>query len=187
MIPPDIAELASALESARSQVPGPEAHGCLCGALSARGDYALADWVEELLPGAGDDPATAGPREALGRAFVATVEALSGEDFEFEPLLPGDDQPLAERAEALALWCQGFLYGFGTGGHAARDIRQGDVAEVLADLAELSRAGLSPSDDEETQEQALANLVEFVRVGVQLVYEQLAPLRRVERMSAAGH
>lgn len=187
MIRQDFAELAQVLESARSQVPAPEAHGCLCGALCASGGYGVRDWLEELLPGEADDPDTAESRDALGRGFAATVEALRGDALEFEPLLPDDGQPLATRVEALGQWCQGFLYGFGAAGHAAEELRHGDVAEVLRDLAELSRAGLSAADDLESQEAAFVDLVEFVRVGVQLVYEQLEPVRRLQRVSAAEH
>jgi uncharacterized protein YgfB (UPF0149 family) len=37
--------------------------------------------------------------------------------------------------------------------------------------------GVDPDDGTESNEQAFAELVEFVRVGVQLLYEQLQPLR----------
>jgi uncharacterized protein YgfB (UPF0149 family) len=36
---------------------------------------------------------------------------------------------------------------------------------------------VDPDDTEESNEEAYAELVEFVRVGVQLLYEQLQPLR----------
>ena len=44
---------------------------------------------------------------------------LRGDEMEFELLLPDDDAPLEQRATALSQWCQGFLYGFGTGGSRA--------------------------------------------------------------------
>ena len=51
------------------------------------------------------------------------------------------------------------------------------LAPILRDLQEISRVGVDPEDSEESGEQAYAELVEFVRVGVQLLFEQLEPLR----------
>ena len=56
-----------------------------------------------------------------------------------------------------------------------------DVAEVLRDFAEVARAGAVGDESEETEEDAYAELVEFVRVGVQLVYDELAACARRSR------
>ena len=47
--------------------------------------------------------------------YNSMVRTLVGNDADFEPLLPDDESPLSERADALSLWCQGFLYGLGSG------------------------------------------------------------------------
>ncbi len=83
---------------------------------------------------------------------------------EFAPLLPDDDEPLAERATALAQWCQGFLYGLGTGRLNSIDELPGEVGEIVHDLTEISRATPGEEDPTEDDEQAYAELVEFVRV-----------------------
>jgi hypothetical protein len=54
---------------------------------------------------------------------------------------------------------------------------QGEAAEVLRDMTEITHVDVDPEDDPETNEAAYAELVEFVRVGVQLLYEHLQPLR----------
>jgi len=48
---------------------------------------------------------------------------------------------------------------------------------VVRDFIEISRAGVDASQGEESNEAAYAELVEFVRVGVQLLFEELAVLR----------
>jgi uncharacterized protein YgfB (UPF0149 family) len=50
---------------------------------------------------------------------------------------------------------------------------------VLSDFAQISRAGLSAEDaaDENQTDFALAEIKEYVRVSVQLVFEDLAPRR----------
>ena len=44
-------------------------------------------------------------------------------------------------------------------------------------MTEITHVDVDPDDDPETNEAAYAELVEFVRVGVQLLYEHLQPLR----------
>jgi uncharacterized protein YgfB (UPF0149 family) len=61
------------------------------------------------------------------------------------------------------------------------------VAEVLTDFAEVARAGAVGSESTEVEEGALAELVEFVRVGVQLIYDELADLRAAQAASIARH
>ena len=53
----------------------------------------------------------------------------------------------------------------------------GEVGEIVRDLTEITRVGVDDGQTTETNESAYAELVEFVRVGVQLVFEELGPLR----------
>ena len=104
---------------------------------------------------------------------------------ELELLLPADEQPIDVRTAALAQWCQGFLYGLGAGSVADASDLPGDVGEIVRDLGEISRAGVDATQDEESNEAAYTELVEFVRVGVQLLFEELAALRQPPTPSAA--
>src|SRR5690606_28483311 len=91
-------------------------------------------------------------------------------------LLPGDDAPLADQVQALALWCHGFLGAVAVSG-STEDGE--DVDEVLRDFAQISRAGLSEAEaaGEDQPDFALAEIQEYVRVGAQLVFEELGPRR----------
>jgi uncharacterized protein YgfB (UPF0149 family) len=180
--------VAQALAAGGSTVLAAEAHGCLVGALCARRVYLPAEWLEELLPEAPEqaaNPALAtGPLQELFELSRAVLEAR---EMEFEPLLPPDEAGLAERVEALGAWAQGFLYGFGAAGPFPRGTLPGDVAEVLSDFAEVARAGAVGSESAEVEETALAELTEFLRVGVQLIYDELADLRASQTTSTARH
>jgi len=182
-------DVAQALTAGGSTVHAAEAHGCLCGALCARRIYLPAEWLEELLPD-GVEPGTtvsvtaAGPLKSL---FDQSRTVLEAREMEFEPLLPPDAATLDERVEALGAWTQGFLYGFGAAGPFKPGTLTTAVAEVLTDFAEVARAGAVGSESVETEEGALAELVEFVRVGVQLIYDELADLRAAQATSTARH
>jgi uncharacterized protein len=133
----------------------------------------MEDWLAEILP---EDSLANGADPVLQTLYYATVSALSDGEMDFDLLIPGDDRPIEERTQALTLWCTGFLYGLGT---SAADPQRlpGELGEIVRDLTEITRADVDNLDNQEANESALAELVEFVRVGVQLVFDELGPLR----------
>jgi uncharacterized protein YgfB (UPF0149 family) len=179
----DYDELLRLFTAAHALTDPAEAHGALAGALCAATAYTLDDWVAEVLP-EGDVEPTAG--DALQALFAHTQGALLGHDMELELLIPGDEQPVDRRTAALCQWCNGFLYGLA--GHGAADPRQlpGDAGEVVRDIGEITRADVGTADGEEVNEAALVELVEFVRVGVQLIYEELHTRRRPPRPASTA-
>jgi uncharacterized protein len=182
MIPPDYDHIQQLLVQERSLADAAEAHGTLAGCLCATAGYRLEDWLREILPEGRAAPETSATLEEL---FTATAGALLQPDMEFEPLLPADDQTIDVRTAALAHWCQGFLYGLGAGAIADATELPGDTGELVRDFIEISRAGVDASQDEDSNEAAYAELVEFVRVGVQLLFEELAALRAPSTPAAA--
>jgi len=177
------AEVQRALARAHSVADAAEAHGTLAGALCALRPYTLDNWLSEILPEGRAAPPEAARLRAL---FDSTAVALQAEQMAFEPLLPGDEEPLQDRTAALGEWCQGFLYGLGTGRLQDIGSLSGDTAEILRDLTEITHVDVDPADGIESNESAYAELVEFVRVGVQLLFEQLEPLRRPEAAPPAA-
>jgi uncharacterized protein len=167
-------ELQRALVQSRALTDAAEAHGTLVGSLCASA-CSLADWLAEILP---DGRAETDAADSLRAVFESTADALLDGSLGFQPLLPSDDEPIGDRTLALGEWCQGFLYGLGTG-VAVTDASQlpGDAAEVLRDMTEITHVDVDPEDDLESNEEAYAELVEFVRVGVQLLYDQLQAAR----------
>ena len=180
-------DVAQALADAGSSVHAAEAHGCLCGALCVRRNFAYPDWLEEVVPEPPEDDAHPERRAPLAAVYEQTVTALSGTDMEFSPLLPDDDDALEQRVEALGAWCHGFLYGFGSLSSGSRGPLPGDVDEVLADLTQISRVGAVGTEEVEIEESAYAELVEYLRAGTQLVYDELEPRRRAEPVPDSQH
>jgi hypothetical protein len=173
----DYAEIERSLIASHALSEPAEAHGTLAGALCALGPYRLEDWLAEILP----EGAGAGPTDpALATLYAATVSALRSQQMDFDLLIPSDDQPIEERTRALTGWCTGFLYGLGANGAADPQRLPGDLGEILRDMTEITRADVDASDSLEANESALAELVEFVRVGVQLVFDELQPMRERE-------
>lgn len=179
MLQVTFAEVALVLEGLGSSVPAAEAHGCLVGALCTSPHYPMERWLEEIIPDA-DQRNDEDSQQALRLLYADTLNALRGEDMEFEALLPDDDISLAGRAGGLSQWCQGFLYGFGTGQANGLAVKQeelpSNVNEILNDLTHIGRASVElEGDGSETEEEAYAEVVEYVRVGVQLIHDELIP------------
>ena len=179
---PDYEQLRDTLVNAGAVVALTELHGGLCGALCAGGVPAAQRWLADCLDDMDLDAAAVA--EELAELVSASARMLVDGDLKFEPLLPGDDAPLDEQVQALALWCHGFLGGVGVAAAgAARTAAEGaTLKEILGDFAEISRAGLS-EDEAAGQGQpdfALAQIHEYVRVSVLIVYEEL----RAERTAA---
>jgi uncharacterized protein len=164
------------LAAAGSLADAAEAHGCLCGALCSMAPYRMQDWLNEVLPDGHSLSAEAAA--ILERVYAVTISSFGEQGMQFEPLLPDDDQPLSGRANALGLWCTGFLYGLGAGQLADAESLPGEIGEIVRDFSEISRASGEDSESDESNEQAYAELVEFIRVGAQIVFEELLALRQ---------
>jgi uncharacterized protein len=167
-------EIQRVLTDERSMTDAAEAHGTLTGCLCAAIRYRFEDWLLEILPEGRAQPLAAA---SLRELYQETAGALEASEMEFELLLPEDEASLDARTVALGQWCQGFLYGLG--GSAIQDTNAlpGEVGEIVRDLSEITQVGVDDGQSVESNESAYAELVEFVRVGVQLVFEELSPLR----------
>lgn len=169
--------LGDTLARAGAACDAAEAHGTVCGVLcigAADGD----GWIRHILDQAtgGEAQQKACRRELLALRDSARALLVSG-TLEFTPYLPDDEIGLAARTAALAEWCQGFLFGMGLGGERLRTSELAEEAgEVLRDLGEIAKAGFEGGEPSDQDEADYAEVVEYVRVGVQLLFEELRPL-----------
>jgi yecA family protein len=164
---------ARALARARAALGAAECHGLLCGMLCGTDDEAPQRWLEQVL---GSRGAGAKFREEcraeLLDVLVDTVRRLCSNHFDFTPLLPDDTEALGVRSEALANWCSGFLYGIGTTGSSLEERLSRDAREVLADFSEVTRLRADP-EESDSSEADYIEIVEYLRVGVMLIFEEL--------------
>ncbi|HEX5637076.1 MAG TPA: UPF0149 family protein, partial [Gammaproteobacteria bacterium] len=92
-----------------------------------------------------------------------------------------DEASLAERTEALAEWCQGFVFGLAAGGLKRETELPADTAELISDMVAISRAGLDQDEPDDTDEDAYMQLCEYVRMGVLLITEELQPVMPADK------
>lgn len=175
-------ELNQALGRCGSSWTAEQAHGLLCSRLSVDGAEGGVSWLRAVLEGA--DPRNASSRECaalLESLLTNTHQQLSERQSAFTPLLPDDDDSASSRAAALAAWCEGFLHGL------VSDVRSEDLkkrlaaeplSDIIRDLLEMTRA--TADENEDDSDEAYTELVEYLRVAVQLTYEELAEFRAAQ-------
>lgn len=148
-------------------------HGALCGALCVK-PVSEIDPTALIEADAPTEPDADARRQLLHLRDEALV-SLQNDEGGFAPLLPEDDADLALRIASLVAWCEGFLFGLSS--RAKLDLQQcsEEAREIIADFAEFTRASLDDGDDSELEENAYAELVEYIRVGAQLIYMELRP------------
>ena len=174
---PDFAEVSAQIAQLRLGVDAAELHGSLCGYLSGGSDApGRGDWVGRVM--AEPEPTPLAPDSALDRLYLATEALLESPDFGFDLLLPDEETPIGERGDALVGWCRGFLGGFGLSAGREPPLTE-DSADALRDLAKMAASELS-YEDPEGDEEALAEVAEFVRVAAMLLHGDcvLAPRHR---------
>jgi uncharacterized protein len=155
-----------------------ELHGSLCGYLAGGGSLRGTSVLAALqLDGEATDP-SADDLALLDRLARQSETELADPELGFEPLLPEDDRPLEERAEAMVDWCRGFLGGFGLSAGSDPPLSE-ESRDALADLGRIAGSELS-YEDPENDEEALEEVAEFVRVAALLLHSDcvLGPRHR---------
>ncbi len=151
-----------------------ELHGLLCGLLCADADLDPERWLLHARNHLPDDVELAeSVRDLLLKLFEYGAAQLDALDWSATPLLPDDDAPLSQRADALGIWCQGLLYGLGLGEVERRGELSAESREFLRDAAEIAQAGFEADEASEADETAYAEVVEYLRVGLLLVHQDL--------------
>jgi uncharacterized protein YgfB (UPF0149 family) len=167
-----------ALRRAGSMGEPSEIHGEFCGLACVMGEDAIAPWIEGAL--SDTDSSREDAAATLHSLGAATWSALEAGDMSFVLLLPLDDDRLAQRVDCLSHWCQGFMHGLGGAGPSGKDspvVRDGVTRDIISDFNEITRAAFGEDETEEEGEAAYIELVEYVRVSAQLVFEELHGLR----------
>ena len=147
-----------------------EIHGTLTGLVCiGQNETNFHQWQPLLFP-------KIGAKFLLNTMFSLTSftkRRLESFDFQFKPIL-GSSSELVKRTELLSDWCRGFTIGVSWNGINQAKNSTEDTEIFLSDIVQISLAEVG-SDDSEIEEKAFFELEEYVKVGVQLVYEEYLP------------
>jgi uncharacterized protein YgfB (UPF0149 family) len=153
-----------------------ELHGLLCGLLCADEGLNSDQWLHYAGEMLVEEVELSEPvREVLAKLLQYGIAQMKDSDGSITPLLPDDDAPLNQRADALGAWCHGLLYGLGLGlGQVEQHRRLSEESqEFLRDATEIAQVGFDADEAGEADETAYAEVVEYLRVGLLLIHADL--------------
>lgn len=166
---PTYRELDQALSKTTLKLHPSQAHGLICGILCGHPNSSASAW-EELITG-GKEPAKT--HEMLQNLYDLSKKQLDEFLFEFQLMLPAGSEDLPARAEALTLWCQGYLTGLKLVQIQIIDREPGEMTEAINDLIEIAKMNYEDVVASEEDEAAYVELVEYVRMAVILVFQDV--------------
>ncbi|MGH8557314.1 MAG: UPF0149 family protein [Methylococcales bacterium] len=152
-----------------------EAHGIMTGMLCVDQSLSFQAWENELRSArifADDFYGRA--LECMIALFNDTRDKFEEGGFEFSPCLPDDEYPISKRTQALSEWCGGFLYGLGRAG--VKISWPDPCKEIICDFIAISDVDPDSDEEDDNDEDSLMELIEYIRVGVELIRIELQSL-----------
>ena len=161
-----------------------QSHGLLTGRLVVGGAPIGPEWLLQVLENTDEDASY--HKECIKQldilyqsTFWQLSERLSG----FILLLPDDTEDIFYRVEALAKWSEGFLHGL-VSAKEDEDLKKRlsaePLSEIVKDILQITQVGIEDKSDEESCNAAYFELVEYIRIAVQLCYEELSDVRNAK-------
>ncbi len=168
------------IEDALSRVESPyspeDCHGMLCAMLIVNNSLRCNRWLDEICTHTPHNQSNVmEERDTLQALYEHTKQELNDALLDFSLLIPEDIDSLSGRVVALKKWCEGFLFGLALAG--VNDLSQlpEDSFEVLQDIVTISQASEEDEEDE-MNEVAYNDILEYVRMGILLINEELQPM-----------
>ncbi len=166
---PSYTEIANLLLNAHTSFTPSQIHGLFCGYICATSGKIDNRWEKIVLGKNKNDEC----RELLQQLYETSYHQMSEFSFEFSLILPNDDVDINARTEALGLWCQGFLSGLEQCQIPLQNREESDVTETLNDIIEIAQVNFGDIADDDEDETAYFELVEYVRLGALMIFQDL--------------
>lgn len=164
--------------------------GMLIGLLCGDNDIQESVWIKKLLEEAQVKSVKESFLVVLDEMFQDTNKGLNGSGFELELCIPDDNEALVFRAAMLGQLCEGVLYGLGLVGalnEAENEIPE-NVRELVDDLGQIARIDVASLNEMKSvgdnEESDFMELIEFVRIAILTINEELNPTQAAPIMDA---
>ena len=171
-------ELEALRKSASDTISIAEYHGNICSYLCCS-----IDSFDDLLPSEKSDDQSSVSiqvlefRNALLDLIEETSNALNSSDLPFLLLLPNDNESLEKRTTTLSMWCQGFIDGLGLivseNSSYIGESSMSLLTEIIEDFSQISTLHIQSKENDEEEELAFIELLEYVRVSTELIFEEI--------------
>jgi yecA family protein len=176
---PDYEEIQDILSNVQSPYTAEDCHGMLCAMLVVNNSLQCKRWMDEICTQNEEgSPLEGVQHDALCALFEHTKQELNDTLLNFTLLIPEDSNSLNSRVTSLKKWCDGFLFGLALAG--VKDLKHvpEDSMEILQDITTISQASEDEDEEDEMNEVAYMDIVEYIRMGVLLINEEMQPINR---------
>ncbi|MFM2486535.1 UPF0149 family protein [Celerinatantimonas yamalensis] len=173
---PDYANFGELLSKHDVMATPAEVHGLLCGLLAGGLPVDDQSWPVHLNDLFNDGFALPRALQKKIEKLIEVSESLYRDNqFIFYPFIPGDNDPLDERSEAMAQWVQNFLVGFAL---VCQELSKApdEIQELINDFNQIAQLSLEFDSEDEINEQAFFEVFEYVRVGSMACFNHYALL-----------
>lgn len=163
-----------------------ELHGLIAGMLSAGIPADAATILPVLSDFLNDGQALNAHLKAITEQLIAeTARQLADPDYSLVLLLPGDDDSLPERLEAMMEWAQAFLVGFAIQ-QTDLSLVSVDVRDAIEQLSEVTRIDIYTEDDssEAENEESYYLVLEHVRLMVLTCFNEVGQKFTISEVAA---
>lgn len=181
---PNYKKLTTLFKKMKSEFNASQTHGLLCGYLCT---HPIETSDPELDMSIFDVEVSPKAQPILTNLFKESYHSLKQFSFEFSLILPGEDADLNTRVEALGLWCQGFLIGIGQAATSLQKSKDPEIAEAISDLTEISQVNFGDIPENEEDEAAFLELVEYTRLSVLMIFNTIQSDSKPEKKGALLH
>jgi yecA family protein len=172
-------DINQAIENFNLPLTAAEIHGYLCGYICIGKEVHDISWLKDFLGEGIVDKAIQDQQLAkqanvlMLSLYHAYYEQLKGLQFEFQLLLPDDEQPLRLRAETLGQWCQSFLTSLRMLDPKLKKSLSPDCQDALEHIQEIAKLDYAALETNEEDEKAFFEVSEYVRMAVLTLYSEL--------------
>ncbi|BCA93825.1 hypothetical protein TUM19329_01860 [Legionella antarctica] len=167
-------------------ISGSELHGIMCGFLCAGTDNQGETYLRTLLNNKKDDESRSAFL-AMFDVFSISQQQISNFDFEFEMLLPNENESLIDRAQAFSEWCKGFIQGLSMAGVDVDQFYDEESQDAFQHLIEFAELDTDSLDVDEEDEKALMEVSEYARMAVIRLHGDLVMNERERGGSETTH
>jgi yecA family protein len=182
----DYCELNKLLTMLGSDADASDCHGFLCGHICVNESPMSKIWEEYLDIHSNDEKLTTEFLEEIEAMVSEIIRLLESPEYDFSLLLPDDNTSISDRVSALSEWCHGFLNGFAQRQDADQALEDEDVRELIENFTRICQLEVTEHPDE-SDEKALFELVEYVRMGAIFINLQCHPTLPGRSLSGAFH
>ncbi|CAA6802975.1 MAG: Unknown protein [uncultured Thiotrichaceae bacterium] len=154
-----------------------EIHGVACGLLVVNVNVDNEVWLKQVFTERDKQNVLQNEIATELNAVLKNIRVqMQDSNLDFVMLLPDDEEVLPDRVDAMQEWTQGFLLGMSLAGLQDFNTMPDDSRELLMDFMEIGQESEFDLGEEDESEDAYVEIVEYLRMGVLLIAEEMQPV-----------